>query len=95
MHLQNNHMHYQLATCCLRDFLFKWLISDYAIKTLHLANVGEFTSQVFNDYCMLIGIKVKHPVAHVHTQNDLAKLFMKCLQLIAKSLLMRAKHFIF
>ncbi len=84
-------MRYQLVTCRLRDCLFKWLISDYAIKTIHLANVGEFTSQVFNDYCMPIGIKVAHPIAHVHTQNDLAELFIKCLQLIVKSLLMRTK----
>ena len=91
MHLQNNHMRYQLATCHLLDCLFKLLISDYAIKTIHLANVGEFTSQVFNDYCMSIGIKAEHPLAHVHTQNDLAELFIKCLQLIAKPLLMRTK----
>ncbi len=67
MHLQNNHMRYQLTTCRLRDFLFKLLISDYAIKTIHLANVREFTSQVFNNYCMLIEIKVEYLVAYVHT----------------------------
>ena len=25
---------------------------DYAIKTIHLHNAGEFTSQGFNDYCV-------------------------------------------
>jgi hypothetical protein len=32
-------------------------------------NTGEFTSQAFYDYCMSIGINVKHLVAHTHTQN--------------------------
>ena len=27
---------------------------DNAIKTIRLDNVGEFTSQAFNDYCMAI-----------------------------------------
>jgi hypothetical protein len=38
---------------------------------------------------MSIGIKVEHPVAHVHTQNDLAESLIKILQLIAKPLLMK------
>ena len=40
---------------------------------------------------MSIGIKVEHPVAHVHTQNGLAESFIKRLQLIARPLLMRTK----
>ena len=40
---------------------------------------------------MSIGINVEHLVAHVHTQNGLAKSFIKRLQLIARPLLMRAK----
>ena len=40
---------------------------DYTIKNIRLDNVGEFTSQTFNNYCMSIGINIKHPVAHVHT----------------------------
>ena len=64
---------------------------DNAIKTIRLDNPGEFTSQAFNDYCMSIGINVEHPVAHVHTQNDLAESFIKHLQLIARPLLMRTK----
>jgi hypothetical protein len=31
----------------------------------------------FNDYCMSIGIKVEHPVAHVHKQNGLAESLIK------------------
>jgi hypothetical protein len=50
---------------------------DYQIKSIRLDNAGEFTSQSFNDYCMSIEIKVEHPVAHVHTQNDLAESLIK------------------
>ena len=60
---------------------------DYLIKSIRLDNAGEFTSQAFNDYCMCIGITVEHPVAYVHTQNGLAKSFIKRLQLIARPLL--------
>jgi len=45
---------------------------DHPIKTIHLDNAGEFTSQAFNDYCMFISIDVEHPVALAHTQNRLA-----------------------
>ena len=34
---------------------------------------------------------MEHPIAHVHTQNGLAKAFIKRLQLIARPLLMRTK----
>ncbi|KAJ0530675.1 putative RNA-directed DNA polymerase [Helianthus annuus] len=61
------------------------------IKTIRVDNAGEFTSQAFNDYCMSIGIKVEHPVAHVHTQNGLAESLIKRLQIIARPLLMRCK----
>nr|XP_009789584.1 PREDICTED: uncharacterized protein LOC104237179 [Nicotiana sylvestris] len=64
---------------------------DYAIKTIRFDNAGEFTSQAFIDYCMAIGIKVEHPVVHVHTQNSIAKSLIKHLQLIARPLLMRTK----
>ena len=36
-------------------------------------------------------ISVEHPIVRVHTQNGLAKSFIKHLQLILKPLLMRAK----
>jgi hypothetical protein len=62
---------------------------NYQIKSIRLDNAGEFTSQSFNDYCISIGIKVEHPVAHVHTQNGLAESLIKRLQLIARSLLMK------
>ncbi|KAI3811307.1 hypothetical protein L1987_21028 [Smallanthus sonchifolius] len=64
---------------------------EYQIKNIRMDNAGEFTSQAFNDYCVSIGIKVEHPVAHVHTQNGLAESLIKRLQLIARPLLMRCK----
>ena len=57
---------------------------DYPIKTIRLDNAGEFTSQAFDAYCVSLGIKVEHLVAHVHTQNGLAESFIKRLQLIAR-----------
>ena len=63
---------------------------DYHIKAIRLDNAGEFTSQAFNYYCLSIGIKVEHFVAHVHTQNALAKSFIKRLQFIARPLLMKS-----
>ena len=41
---------------------------DYPIKTICFDNAGEFTSQTFIDYCMLIGINIEHHVVHIHTQ---------------------------
>ncbi|GJY14066.1 retrovirus-related pol polyprotein from transposon TNT 1-94, partial [Tanacetum coccineum] len=64
---------------------------DYQIKKIRLDNVGEFTSQSFNDFCMSIGITIEHPVAHMHTQNGLAESLIKRLQLIARPLLMKSK----
>ena len=53
-----------------RNMNFTWLLAqiirlkaqfpDYAIKIIHVDNVGEFTSQTFNDYCLLTGITVEH-----------------------------------
>ena len=40
---------------------------------------------------MSIGIDVKHPVAHTHTQNGLTESFIKRLQIIARPLLMKSK----
>ena len=44
---------------------------------------------------MSVGINIEHPVAHTHTQNGLAESFIKCLQLIARPLLMKTKLPIF
>ncbi|KAM2686024.1 hypothetical protein EV2_008965 [Malus domestica] len=64
---------------------------DYLIKSIRLDNAKEFTSQTFDDYCMSVGINVEHHVPHVHTQNGMAEAFIKRLQLIAWTLVMRTK----
>ncbi|KAM2666623.1 hypothetical protein EV2_018434 [Malus domestica] len=64
---------------------------DHPIKSIRLDYAGEFTSQTFDDYCMALGIDVEHHVPHVHTQNGLAEPFIKRLQLIARTLLMKTK----
>ncbi|XP_070021438.1 uncharacterized protein [Nicotiana sylvestris] len=50
---------------------------DNPIKSIRLDNVVEFSSQAFNDYCLEIGIKMEHHVAHVHAQNGLAESLIK------------------
>jgi len=47
----------------------------------------EFTSHAFSEYCMFIQNWVEYLVAHVHTQNELAKSLIKCLKLITRQLL--------
>ena len=63
---------------------------DFPIKKVRLDNVGEFISKSFNDYCISIGIDVEHSVALTHTQNGLAEPLIKCLQLIARPLILRS-----
>ena len=43
----------------------------HPIKTIRLDNADEFSSQIFLDYCMSVGIDVEYLVAHTHTQNGL------------------------
>ena len=96
MHPLDGHIfvYYQLAT---RNQAFAKLLAqliklkshfpDYSIKKICFDNTDEFTSHVFHEYCISIGVEVEHPVAHVHTQNGLAESLIK---LVARSLLMRA-----
>ncbi|KAM1140898.1 hypothetical protein ACFX19_041627 [Malus domestica] len=67
---------------------------DYPIKFIRLDNARELTSKTFDDYCMLVRVEVEHPVPHVHTQNGLAETFIKDLQMIARSLVIRTKFLI-
>jgi len=53
-------------------------------------NTGEITSHAFHEYCISIGIEVEHPVAHVHTQNRLAKSLLERLKFVARPLPMIA-----
>ena len=70
---------------------FRAQFPDYPIKKIHLDNVSKFTFQTFIDYCMSVGMNIEHQVAHTHIQNGLAESFIKCLQLIARPLLMKTK----
>ena len=64
---------------------------DNQIKSIRLDNATEFSSQSFNDYCLAIGIRVEHSVAHVHTQNGLTESLIQRLQLIARPLVMKTR----
>jgi len=66
----------------INNALFSTKSRRYIIKSIHLDNADEFTSQAFNDYCMSLGINIEHLVTHVHTQNDLVKSLIKHLQLL-------------
>ena len=57
---------------------------NHPIKAIRLDNVSKFSSQVFLDYCMSIGIDVQYSIAHVHTQNGFVESFIKRLQLITR-----------
>ena len=70
---------------------FRAQFPDYPIKKIHLDNVSKFTFQTFIDYCMSVGMNIEHQVAHTHIQNGLVESFIKRLQLIARSLLMKTK----
>ena len=70
---------------------FRAQFPDHLIKTIRLANVSEFSSKIFLYYCMSISIDVQYPIAHVHTQNGLAKSIIKRLQLIVRPLLLKTK----
>ena len=63
---------------------------DYLIKTIRLDNAGEFTFKIFNNYCMTIGIDIEHLIPYVHTQNELSESLIKCLQVIARTLLLQS-----
>lgn len=64
---------------------------DYLIKSIRLDNIAEFTSKTFSDYCITLGIDLEHLGAYVHSQNGLAEAFIKRIQIIARTLVMRTK----
>jgi hypothetical protein len=59
---------------------------NYSIKSIYLDNVREYSSRAFNTYCISIGIIIKHSITY---RECLIEPFIKMLQLIVKSLLMR------
>ena len=54
-------------------------------------NAAEFSSHVFNNYCMALEIQVQHLVPYIHTQNGLAESMIKRIKLIARPMLMNCK----
>ncbi|KAM1175402.1 hypothetical protein ACFX2I_027812 [Malus domestica] len=62
---------------------------DNPIKSIRLDNAEESTSKTFDDYCMSVEVEVEHHVPNVHTHNGQAEAFIKCLQMIARSLVIR------
>ena len=64
---------------------------DYLIKYIRLDNAGEFTSKFFYYYCVSVGVKVECLVPYVDTQKGLVEAFIKRLQMIARSLVIRTK----
>jgi hypothetical protein len=66
---------------------FKINYPEYRLQYVRLDNAAEFSSRVFNDYCMAQGIEVQYSVSYVHTQNGLAESLIKRIKLIARPLL--------
>ena len=64
---------------------------EHRIKSIRMDNAAEFSSRVFNEYCMALGIQVQHSVPYVHTQNGLAESLIKRIKLIARPMLMNCK----
>lgn len=69
---------------------YRTYFPDNPIKYLRMDNAKEFKSHTFEDYCTAIGISLKYSVPHEHSQNGLAKTFIKKLQLSARPLLIHA-----
>ena len=64
---------------------------DANIKTLRMDNAGKFRSQTFEDYCVASGITLTYVVPYEHSQNGLAKAYIKKIQLVVRPLLSHAK----
>jgi hypothetical protein len=60
---------------------------EHRLQSVRLDNATEFSSRIFNDYCIAQGTKVQHSMPHVHTQNDLAESLIKRIKLIVRPLL--------
>ena len=60
---------------------------DVRIKTLRMDNAAEFRSKTFEDFCTTISIQLTYSVPYEHSQNGLAKVYIKKLQMVARPLL--------
>lgn len=68
-------------------------IINNPIKKICLDNASEFTSHVFNEYCIYIRITIEHLVVYAHAQSGLAKSPIKHLKLIARTFFMIDQNF--
>lgn len=89
MHLQDDHMcllstrNLAFATSLTQIVRLLAEFPNYAIGTICLDNAGEFTSknysdseftsQTFDEYCMSVGITVKHSFSYLNMQYGLAE----------------------
>jgi hypothetical protein len=79
-----NHAFVKFMTQVIR---LKMIYFEYRIKGISMDNVAEFSSQIFNDYCMAQRIKIQHYVSDVHTQNGLTESLINKIKLIDRPLL--------
>ena len=64
---------------------------DVAVKMLCMDNVAEFQSHTFEDYYTASRISLTYLVSYEHSQNGLAKVYIKKLQMVARPLLLHAR----
>lgn len=75
------------TTCSVDQIRLRTYFLDFSLKAIRLDNASEFTSQIFDDYFMFVGISIEHSAIHIHTQNSLVESLIQSLQLIAITLL--------
>ena len=64
---------------------------DSPIKYLRIDNSLEFRSHAFEEYCVATGITLTYSVPYKHSQNGMAKVFIKKIQLVTRPLLLQAQ----
>ena len=76
MHQPNGHMcvYYQVTTWSVCVFIcpintIEGTFSILFYKIIRLDNTDEFTSQILNDCCMSVKIKIEHPYSYFHLQS--------------------------
>ena len=95
-------IHFEVSLLSSRNIVFAKVLAmlikfrthhpDFPVKTLRIDNAKEFRSQHFEDYCLAIGIELTYLVPYKHSQNGLAKPFIKKIQLISRLLLIHASQ---
>ena len=80
-------IHFEVSLLSTRNIVFAKLLAmlikfkthypNFLVKTSRMDNAVEFKSQHFDDYCMATRIKLTYSVPYEHSQNRLAKAFIK------------------